>query len=248
MKVQLLVNLCVCRECFLMEDFIGSDDIFALVKSGSFCFESKDGSYTVCENEAALFRKNVLYHRRVLEPVTLYLFRFQSDTPLFLQDKIVFSDTCRIKSSIEQLEQLDRGILKDEFSHRCAIFNAIVTQYAIENAAGFSGLKRRDLPIEKAISDISENLHKKLSLEHIAAESGISYVQFIRRFKQYTGMTPSDYVTLLRLQKSKQLLTDTALPIKEVACLCGFENEYYFSNFFKKHTDMSPSAFRKLSI
>ena len=63
MKVQLLVNLCVCRECFLMEDFIGSDDIFALVKSGSFCFESKDGSYTVCENEAARAAFARYYHR-----------------------------------------------------------------------------------------------------------------------------------------------------------------------------------------
>ena len=248
MRVQLLVNLSVYRDDFLMEHFIGSDDILALVKTGSFYFESEGISHTVNANEAALFRKNVLYHRKVLQPVTMYMFRFQADTPLFLQDKIVFSDTDRIKSSIEQLEQLDRGILKDEFSHRCAIFNAIVTQYAIENAAGFSSLKKIDPLIETAISNISDALHKKLSLEQIAAESGISYVQFIRRFKQYTGMTPSDYVTLLRLQKSKQLLTDTALPVKEVACLCGFENEYYFSNFFKKHTSISPSAFRKLSI
>ena len=191
MRIQLLVNLSVSRDTFLMEHFIGSDDIFALVKSGSFCFESDNGCYTVGENEAALFRKNVLYHRKVLEPVTLYLFRFQADTPLFLQDKIVFSDVERIRSSIEQLEQLDRGIFKDEFSHRCAIFNAIVTQYAIENAASLSALKRNDLPIEKAISDISENLHKKLSLEQIAKDSGLSYVQFIRRFKQFCAMTPA---------------------------------------------------------
>ena len=43
---------------------------------------------------------------------------------------------------------------------------------------------------------------------------------------------------------SWNLLTDTDLLIKEIAYACGFENEYYFSNFFKKHTTLSPSAFR----
>jgi AraC-like DNA-binding protein len=46
------------------------------------------------------------------------------------------------------------------------------------------------------------------------------------------------------MQKAKELLTGSSLQIKEIANACGFENEYYFSNFFKKHIKMSPSDFR----
>ena len=58
-------------------------------------------------------------------------------------------------------------------------------------------------------------------------------------------MTPTEYVSFLRLQKAKRLLIDTDLLIKEIAAECGFSNEYYFSNFFKKRTELSPQNFRK---
>ena len=249
MSAQLLVNLRIYREAFQMEHYIGSDHIFALVKSGTFSF-CTDGApaVTVCANEGALFRKGVLYERKILEPVTMYFFRFRSDTPIFAQDKITFSDHARIQSTISLLEKLDTGVIKEEFSLRCALFDDILTQYAIENITPSSEQENRDLPIRNAIAKISENLHKKISLSDIGKETGLSYIQFIRRFKQYTGLTPSEYVSGLRLQKAKQLLSETTLPIKEIAYTCGFENEYYFSNFFKKHTQSSPSAFRNYSI
>ena len=248
MRTQLLVNLRVYREQFVMEHHVGSDDIFALVKEGSFSFESAEGSYTVGPDEGALFRKDVHYCRKVLEPVTMYLFRFRSEVPLFLSDKITFCNTERIHSTLAMLEQLDTGIFRDEFAHRCALFADILNQYAMENEGAIDLSSSGDARIRHAVFRISESLHKKPDLSQIAQETGLSYVQFIRRFKQSTGMTPSDYVTALRLQKAKQLLSDTALPIKEIAYACGFENEYYFSNFFKKHLTVSPRAFRKASI
>ena len=88
MKIQLTVALRVFREQFLMENFIGSDDIFALVKEGSFSVESENGRFTVKEHEGMLFQKNVLYHRRVITPVTMYLFRYKSDFHVFSQEHI----------------------------------------------------------------------------------------------------------------------------------------------------------------
>ena len=60
-------------------------------------------------------------------------------------------------------------------------------------------------------------------------------------------MSPSDYVITLRIQKAQSMLAQTDLRIKDIALACGFENEYYFSNFFKKHTALSPTAFRAAS-
>ena len=106
-----------------------------------------------------------------------------------------------------------------------------------------------DEVIGEAIGKINKRMHHRdVKLVEIAAQSGLSYVQFLRRFKAVTGVAPSDYVAAIRLQKARNLLTDTDLLIKEIAYACGFENEYYFSNFFKKHTQMSPSAFRSVSV
>jgi len=243
MDVQLLVNLRIVRRRFSMERYIGSQDIFALIKSGEFVFESENGRYTAGADDGVLFRRDVLYRRRIITPVTMYFFRYRSEAPVFGEDYIRFADKARIRSTIAMLEALDRGMYRDEFEYRQRLFDDIITQYAVENG---SVNLRRDDPIEAAIGEISESLHRKLVLSEIGARTGLSYVQFLRRFQAYTGMTPTDYVSALRMQKAKQLLGESELLIREIAAVCGFENEYYFSNFFKKHAGVSPTAFRAM--
>ena len=240
MKIQLIVALRVYREQFIMENFIGTDDIFALVKDGSFYMENEEGSFVIQKNEGALFRKNVLYHRRVITPVTMYLFRYKSEEHAFDTDHVIFHDQARLSTTLSMLEQLDAEVFGNDFECRSHLFADLAMQHAMENRS----MQSIDAPIEDAIGKIRRTLHIGVDLARIGEESGLSYVQFLRRFKSFTGMTPSDYIIALRLQKAKVLLADTDLLIKDISSACGFENEYYFSNFFKKHTTLSPSAFR----
>ncbi len=248
MSIKLLVNTKIYREEFHMKNFIGSDHIFALIKSGSFSFESPSKSYIAEAGHGVLFKKNVLYHRKVIKPVTMYCFRYQSDTCLFDDEHILFSNKERISSTLEMLEQLDRGIYKDEFEYRKNLFFDIITQYILEKSSSHKSHITKDDIIENAIIYISQNLHKKIFLSEVGRNTSLSYIQFVRRFKSYTGMLPMDYIISLRLQKAKDLLNNTTLSVKDISTACGFESEYYFSNFFKKHTGTSPSSFRKMSM
>lgn len=248
MSFQLMVNIKVYREKFIKERSVETDDIFALVKSGSFEFETRNGSYTISENEGALFRKNEFYRRKIISPATIYFFRYKANELLFQDEKIVFSDINRIKSTISMLETLENDIFKDEYYLRSSIFSDIVTQHRIENRIISSTEKTNDEAIQKAIVAIKQNLHKKIILTDIGEMSKLSYVQFTRRFKYSTGMTPSNYIALLRIQKAKEMLSNTELPIKEVASACGFEDAYYFSNFFKKQFGISPTSFRRSTL
>ncbi|MBQ9784337.1 MAG: helix-turn-helix transcriptional regulator [Clostridia bacterium] len=243
MKTQLAVALRVWREAFIMEDFIGSDDIFALVKEGSFSVSCEGESFEVHAGEGALFRRGVLYHRRVNEPVVLYLFRYKSDAHAFDSDHVIFRDRARLSSTLSLLDQLDAGVFGEDFDYRRHLFDDLVLQYALENRRA----PDTDALMKDAMDEIRRRLHVGVDLVAISRRSGLSYVQFLRRFKSAAGMTPSDYVIALRLQKAKALLSDTDLRVKDVAAACGFECEYYFSNFFKKHTALSPSAFRAAS-
>jgi AraC-like DNA-binding protein len=241
---QLITALSVTRQKFLMESFIGTDNIFALVESGSFYMESNDGAYTVGAGEGACFRQNILYQRKVISPVKMYLFRYASERVIFASDHIVFSDKTRILSTLNLLNTLDKDIFKDDFEKRRHIFNDLILQYETENE-----ISPCDDPIiENAIVLIKNNFQNKLCLNEIGKKSGLSYVQFLRRFKAYSGLTPAEYVKALRLQKAKDLLTNTKLQIRQIAYSCGFENEYYFSNFFKKQTGISPTSFRNYPI
>lgn len=238
---QLITALCANRKKFVMESFIGTDNIFALVESGSFYMKSNDGAYTVSAGEGACFRKNIFYQRKVISPVKMYLFRYASERVIFASDHVVFSDKARISSTLNLLNSLDKGIFKDDFEKRRHLFYDLIQQYEMENKI----ILCEDPCIEQAISLIKRSFQNKIYLNEIGEKSGLSYVQFLRRFKAYTGVSPSEYVMTLRLQKAKELLTNTEFQIRQIAFYCGFENEYYFSNFFKKQTGISPTSFRK---
>ena len=55
-----------------------------------------------------------------------------------------------------------------------------------------------------------------------------------------------DYLTGLRINKSKELLCDDKLSVQDVAELVGYRDLKYFSRLFKKTTGVSPSDYKKL--
>lgn len=84
-------------------------------------------------------------------------------------------------------------------------------------------------------------------------QSGISYFLDIpqsklsKAFKLMEGLTVSDYINQVRIEKSMELLIDTDLTIKEITQLVGIENTKYFYTLFKNKTQLTPSSYRQVS-
>ena len=243
MEHNLLVCKLVVRENFDHEVYTGTDDILALVESGSFVFDDGSGLQRVGPLEAVNFKKGKLYNRHITEKATIYLFRYRTDGSIFDGGKVVFRDRERIRSTLALLHLSDHCAQLDDFDCKRALFGDVVNQYRLENA-GQPANGVRDKLIESAVAEIKGNLHKKLNLAELAATYYLSYVQFSRRFKAAIGTTPQEYIAGMRLNKAKTLLSDTDLPVKQVAQNCGFGSEYYFSNFFRRYCHMSPSQYR----
>ncbi len=244
MECNLLVCKHVERDVFEHETYTGTDDIFALVESGSFVFDDGSGLQRVEALEAVNFRKDRLYNRHITQRASLYLFRYRAESNIFSGGKVTFRDRERVRSTLELLRVSEHCMHLDDFDCKRVLFLDLVNQYRLENAGLQENTERSDKLIDEAIASIKGNLHKKLNLAELAGEYYLSYVQFSRRFKSQTGATPQEYVAGLRLNKAKTLLSDTDLPVKQVAQTCGFGSEYYFSNFFRKYCHMSPTQYR----
>ena len=98
--------------------------------------------------------------------------------------------------------------------------------------------------ISHALLRIRESLESPLTIQQVADEMGVSYSNFRKLFKEYTGLSPATYQQDLRLQRAKELLSTTDMSIKEIAYKLNFESPDYFSAKFKIKTGRKPSEMR----
>ena len=83
------------------------------------------------------------------------------------------------------------------------------------------------------------------TIARYASENGISQNYLSRLVKNATGRSVGAWIDIVRIQRSKRLLTSTSLPIIDIASSVGIEDQSYFSRLFKKETGLTPSSFRK---
>ncbi|MBE6642321.1 MAG: AraC family transcriptional regulator [Ruminococcaceae bacterium] len=84
----------------------------------------------------------------------------------------------------------------------------------------------------------------EMSVEDIAKKLHLSRSAFQKRFKSVYGMSPIQYRTVKRIEKAKDYLDTTDMPIKEIADELGFYDLSYFYKIFEKHFDVSPKKYR----
>lgn len=97
----------------------------------------------------------------------------------------------------------------------------------------------------QAVRYIEEHFAEHISLKDISEKLGYSVPYICKVFKARSGRSVFAFLDWLRLKKAEELLVYTSLTVTEIAYGIGFSDSNYFSNFFKKHKKLSPTAFRK---
>jgi AraC family transcriptional regulator len=102
-----------------------------------------------------------------------------------------------------------------------------------------------DRRLRRAIEFIHDNFGRDLALEEIAGAAYLSEYHFARLFKQIIGTTPHGYLANLRIEKARKLLSETAIPIIEIAAMVGYQSQSHFTKIFKSVTGLTPKAYRE---
>jgi AraC-like DNA-binding protein/mannose-6-phosphate isomerase-like protein (cupin superfamily) len=97
----------------------------------------------------------------------------------------------------------------------------------------------------KALSVIEKNFQDPISIDDIAEAAGLSTDYFSRMFKQFTGLTPMEYIKNVRLAKAVDLLLMPSVSVAEAAQRVGFEDPGYFARQFKNSLGISPSRYKR---
>ena len=102
-----------------------------------------------------------------------------------------------------------------------------------------------DAALVKALSFIRQNAARPIQVSDVARQSGISRRVLERRFSEVLSRTPAAEIRRMHLENAKQLLTETDMPIPEVAEAAGFSSPEYMAYTFRQELNTTPRKFRQ---
>lgn len=102
-----------------------------------------------------------------------------------------------------------------------------------------------DRKVQQLEDHLSANFQREVPIEELAAVSGMSHRNLIRRFKDATGFQPGVYLQMLRVAAARRMLEDGAPSIQQVSLSTGYEDVSFFRRVFKRHSGMTPTSYRE---
>jgi AraC-like DNA-binding protein len=205
---------------------------------------------------------NLMYYVLIVDISLLHSYSLDAVETKFitpiLQNRILFQNlisqdeniTACILSFIQEMENKELGYELSIKSHLYWLLSLLVRKYvAPATDLNQYRLRVRDLerlaPVFKYIEDCYAD---KLTVQELADRTGLSRFHFSRLFKQLTDKSLIEYINLIRINKSEELLKHTRMSISEVAHATGFNDIYYFSRTFRKLKNVSPTQWRSLYL
>jgi len=98
---------------------------------------------------------------------------------------------------------------------------------------------------ERAKEYIKNHYQKEISLDDVSREVNISPYYFSKLFKEETGENFIEFVTNIRMEKAKELLSQTGKSMKEICSEVGYSDPNYFSRSFKKNIGVTPTEYKE---
>ena len=229
----------------------------AYVKSGTGVLRTADREFVIGEGDLLIYAPGTLHSEASWQDKELSLvfcgidqLRFQSSDHVLLQnnDLPVFK-TGELKEVFEGYFSLllhevrEKSYYYDEIARSLVtiILNLILRLFGQNDEEKF---KTNDAYLN-ARKFIDENYETIESVEDICRSVYISRYYLTHLFKEYSGMSPVQYIISKRMEKAKQLLASTSLSVREIAQMTGYTEEQSFLKIFKKTENMTPSEFRK---
>jgi len=226
------------------------------ITEGAGILETREGSWPVREGSLILLRPNLWHRYRPLKHTGWkeHYVGFMGT----IVDEMIKSSEVLTESTILQI-----GFQEDIIRDFQDIFNLAMIErpgyhqvcsgLVIQILGQIISLKKnenfRHNPIEEIIQKacliIRDNPSKNLNIEDLARDLNVNYSLFRKAFKKYTGLSPMQYHTSLRMKQAVYLLTSSEMSVKEISFTLGFCSVFYFSKLFKEKTGKTPSEYRK---
>lgn len=114
-------------------------------------------------------------------------------------------------------------------------------------SAAYEIRKQKNLqPITEAINYIDTHFSQPITLELMSSKVAFNASYFSTLFKRETGNNFLEYLTSVRMEEAKRILSQGQVKTGHIGSLVGYSDNKHFAKQFKKHTGLTPSQYKKL--
>lgn len=159
-------------------------------------------------------------------------------------DRLFHDETGEIKTLFENIFN---EYLNDEAGNM-ALLRYYIRTVIIKLARIIGSTNKVSDAVKQTIDVIEKKCNENISFGDIAEELHYSLPYLSAKFKKETGMTFTKYIKNVRVEKAASLLTDTNIPIKEIAEQVGYTDLNTFYSVFKQVMNVTPKEYRKKVI
>ncbi len=147
-----------------------------------------------------------------------------------------------------ELEQIEKELNEKPYQYLISVHSRIELILVEINRAKLAQggeVYKPDALFLKFLEAVRNNFREKLTVREIASSLNTTESKLNELSKLHTGRTAQSVIYGLTASEAKRLLTYEKLSVKETAFQLGFDDPFYFSNFFKKQTSLSPKTYKE---
>ncbi|MBQ7207895.1 MAG: helix-turn-helix domain-containing protein [Lentisphaeria bacterium] len=220
------------------------------------CFSVLPGETHSFSDGNHAFYYNIIFSPELIRGQTPALEEFDSWESLF--GSRTPRDRKKIHLPLADRMQIDAYLarLKEELDRRTRGYKTVAVSILLEILVLLLRCSPKQMAVKsgtlpgdggsllKVVNALEKAPEKHLSLAQMAKLSGMCVSSFTRKFRILTGVSPTEYLISLRIEKAENLLKTTDLPVYAIADACGFNNINYFIKTFRRFRHVTPAKFR----
>lgn len=214
--------------------------VYYINGGGSTIIDGK--KYMFTKNTFCVIRPNCIHDRSFKEETDIISIAFIHNLPIEISTGVYDDKDGKIYSYINDMKQ--------EFLHKKSYYqfrlNAMIIEILVEldRKINIHKVSKQEDSFNYIKNYMDIHYNEKINLYNLAQLSFYSYHHFRHKFKEFTGLSPNQYIINKRIQGAVELLKNTDKNISEIAMDCGFSTTAQFCFLFKKHVSKTPMEYR----
>lgn len=237
--------------------------VLVFCTSGSTTISVDENEFILTENAVITITSGQIHYFRNTQNATGFILEFtydffcKDDTDMelifhnglfchFAMNEMITVDNPEI--IVRQLEEIKKELIETPYQYQISIHSRIELILIEINRTKINRgdeIYKPDAVFLHFLETVLKNFEKNLSVNEIAVLIGTTESKLNELSKLHTNKTAQNVIFGLIVSEAKRLFTYEKLSVKEVGYTLGFNDPFYFSNFFKKHTNISPKSYKE---